>query len=445
MPWQGVYKTDSKITCLQYNSLAKAGSDPIEGQEDCLFLNIYTPLLNKSANLTVIVYIHGGSFKIGAGHKFGPHYLIDYNIIFCSINYRLGILGFLSTEDDALPGNNGLWDQITALQFVKNHIQSFGGNPNSITIYGASAGGSSVHFHFLSKRSRGLFHKGFSLSGVILNNWALMKQPLRKSQKLAGNLNCSTINSIIMVECLRQKSGREIVQQLVAFQPYKNSPFAPFGPVVDSWARQPLLPKHPSKLIQGRKFADLPWLVSYTESEGLFPGASLYSNLEDLNDNWDKQAPHFLNFNFTVRSNSLDLISDKIRQEYFGNQDLTQATFTNLIQMLGDRLFVDGIFKSLNLQNPLMKSSIFMYYYTYQPSKSASDGWAKTTRRFGAAHMDDHIMMVKTHLGAPRSSEDYKVQKIMLNMLVTFAKTGLVFEQKKITTTYSSQNSEDHK
>lgn len=414
---------------MQWNQIAE---NPIEGQEDCLFLNIYTPFLNKSANLAVIVYIHGGAFQLGGGHKSGPQYLLDYNIIFCTINYRLGILGFLSTEDDVSPGNNGLWDQIIALQFIKNHIESFGGNPNSITIYGASAGGASVHFHFLSKPSRGLFHKGFSLSGNLLNNWALMEQPLLKTQKIARNLNCSTLNSSAMIECLRGKSGREIVQQLVTFQPLARNPFAPFGPVVDRWAKHPLLPKHPSKLIRGKKFADLPWLISYTESEGLCSGAALFPKpiLTDLNDHWEDYASHILDFNFTVKTNLHDLISKKIRYEYFKNNDLTQETFMDLILMLGDGLFLDGIYKSLNLQNPRMKSSIFMYYYGYRPFKSVSDGLSKSTRNFGASHMDDHIMMVKSHLGAPRTSEDYKIQRIMTKLLVTFARTGLVLFNK---------------
>ena len=107
--------------------------------------------------MNVIVFIHGGAFQFGTGFGHGPHYLFDgdEDLVFVTINYRLGPFGFASTGDDALPGNNGLKDQVAALKWVQRNVAAFGGNPGSVTIAGMSAGGASVHYHMLSTLSRG--------------------------------------------------------------------------------------------------------------------------------------------------------------------------------------------------------------------------------------------------------------------------------------------------
>lgn len=88
-----------------------------------------------------------------------------------TINYRLGVLGFLSSEDEIIPGNFGLKDQVEALKWVQNNIKAFRGDPTKVTISGFSAGGASVHLHYMSQSSEGLFTNGISHSGVAVNPW----------------------------------------------------------------------------------------------------------------------------------------------------------------------------------------------------------------------------------------------------------------------------------
>ena len=95
----------------------------------------------------------------------GPKYLMDRGVIFVSFNYRLGPFGFLSTGDDVVPGNNGLKDQSIALMWIRDNIKFFGGNPDSVTITGLSAGGASVHYHFFSTMSKGNITS--NLQGII--------------------------------------------------------------------------------------------------------------------------------------------------------------------------------------------------------------------------------------------------------------------------------------
>ena len=104
-----------------------------------------------------MVWIHGGGFEFGSSSPFvyGPNYLLDKDIVLVTFNYRLGILGFLTTGDLVAPGNFGLKDQVLALKWVQKNIQVFGGDPNRVTLFGQSAGGASVSLHVLSDASNG--------------------------------------------------------------------------------------------------------------------------------------------------------------------------------------------------------------------------------------------------------------------------------------------------
>lgn len=106
-----------------------------------------------------MVWIHGGAFTHGSGNTdlYGPEFLLTEDIVLVTINYRVGILGFLNFEDTKLsvPGNAGLKDMVQALKWVQKNIDKFSGNPKNVTIFGESAGGSSVHFLMLSPLGKG--------------------------------------------------------------------------------------------------------------------------------------------------------------------------------------------------------------------------------------------------------------------------------------------------
>ncbi|NWH33333.1 NLGNX protein, partial [Chloropsis hardwickii] len=127
--------------------------------EDCLYLNIYVPTEDgkyPNSKKPVMVYIHGGSYMEGTGNMIDGSILASYgNVIVVTINYRLGVLGFLSTGDQAAKGNYGLLDQIQALRWIEENIGSFGGDPKRVTIFGSGAGASCVSLLTLSHYSEG--------------------------------------------------------------------------------------------------------------------------------------------------------------------------------------------------------------------------------------------------------------------------------------------------
>ena len=185
--WEGIYDATKYGHCayqprsfyneeempkkiFYYNEFRKG--ETYTYSEDCLFLNIFTPENAKEKdNLPVLLYIHGGGFTGGCGHEkhFNEPVWPTKGIIGVTINYRLGPLGFICLEElkqkDGHTGNYGLYDQITAIQWIKNNIASFGGDPNNITIMGQSAGAMSVQHLCLSPLAKGLFNKAVMSSG----------------------------------------------------------------------------------------------------------------------------------------------------------------------------------------------------------------------------------------------------------------------------------------
>ncbi|WP_189571373.1 carboxylesterase/lipase family protein [Marinobacter zhanjiangensis] len=139
--------------------------------EDCLYLNVYQPEEANGDN-AVMVWIHGGAFETGSGNAYDPAGLIDEGVVVVTINYRLGVLGFLSHPDlaaedpNGYSGSWGLLDQQLALQWVHDNIENFGGNPDNVTIFGESAGGASVMSLVVSPTATELFDKAIVQSGA---------------------------------------------------------------------------------------------------------------------------------------------------------------------------------------------------------------------------------------------------------------------------------------
>ncbi|MEO1963992.1 carboxylesterase family protein [Hyphomonas sp.] len=166
--WEGVRDASSfGPACIQppVPETSLYYDPPAETSEDCLTLNVWAGADAETA--PVIVWIHGGSLRIGSSAE--PMYdgseFADRGVVFVSINYRLGVLGYLAHADlsaeapDGVSGNYGLRDQIAALQWVRDNIHAFGGDPSNVTIVGESAGALSVSYLLTSPQAEGLFHK----------------------------------------------------------------------------------------------------------------------------------------------------------------------------------------------------------------------------------------------------------------------------------------------
>lgn len=220
----------------------------VHGNEDCLYLNIFTPSRLGEENraegtlLPVFVYIHGGAFMRGSSSSYGAGKLLSRDIVVVTINYRLGALGYLSMGDSVLPGNYGMLDQISALRWVQKNIAQFGGDPSQVTIGGFSAGSASVNFHALSPLSKGLFHGGIMMSGASFCDWALKLDPRVGARLLGKKLECPLETSKALRECLASKTSDQIVAAQGSIYILGTFPFW-FVPVIDGGLRpSPFLP-----------------------------------------------------------------------------------------------------------------------------------------------------------------------------------------------------------
>ncbi|HWG04797.1 MAG TPA: carboxylesterase family protein [Beijerinckiaceae bacterium] len=175
-PWSGTRPADAfGPRCIQQdrpsNAISYFGLE--KESEDCLYLNIWTATIERSARLPVMVWFHGGAFSMGSGALpyFDGEALARRGVVLVTVNYRLGGLGFLAhpelTRESATgsSGNWGLLDQIAALRWVRDNIASFGGDPNCVTIFGQSAGSSTGNYMMASAPARGLFHRVIGQSG----------------------------------------------------------------------------------------------------------------------------------------------------------------------------------------------------------------------------------------------------------------------------------------
>ncbi len=173
-PWTGVRDASEYGTIAPQTPLVgpMAPSAPEPQSEDCLFLNIFTPALD--GKLPVMVWIHGGAFTIGSGSDAmyrNTNLTAHSDVVLVTINYRLGMLGFLRLKDvtgGAVPatGNEGLLDQIAALEWVRDNIAAFGGDPGNVTVFGESAGAMSIGCLMAMPPAHGLFHKAILESGA---------------------------------------------------------------------------------------------------------------------------------------------------------------------------------------------------------------------------------------------------------------------------------------
>ena len=156
-------------SCIQVPStrvqLFVSAEDFINSSEDCLFINIFSPSLNSTANLPVMLFIHGGIFRFGSSREYPGTQLALKDVVVVTFNYRLGVFGFLATDGPEVPGNVGIWDQILAMKWTKDNVRYFGGNPDDITLFGQSVGAVSVATHILSTQSQNLFQRAIIMSG----------------------------------------------------------------------------------------------------------------------------------------------------------------------------------------------------------------------------------------------------------------------------------------
>ncbi|KAL3287464.1 hypothetical protein HHI36_001935 [Cryptolaemus montrouzieri] len=409
--WNGLLIANKSSMCSQFQNGFFLGS------EDCLHLNVYVPkkAVNPNDNMDVVIHIHGGAFKKGSALTEAlPDYVMDKDFIVVTMNYRLGAVGFLSTDNEVIPGNMGLKDQNLAIKWIKNNIKSFGGNPNSITLTGFSAGGVCVHYHLISPMSTGLFNRAYSISGTALNPRSLEKEPLDDAKKLSEQLKCPLDTTQIMVECLRQKPIEKLINTTISF-----------GPTIEKGNTNRFLPDHPYKMIKQGNIIDVPWISTNVAEEAYFLINDIYKERRALEvlDNWIVEGSNLLKLNSTVEQADLVNTLEKIRIKYFGNGNLTEdEAICRLNRVMTDRHFFVGSDLVLRSQTAVTKSPIYYYISKFVPEDYLQCGGKPTA----ASHcVDDKLLFKFTTNPLKLMRKEEKMILLLTQALEHFAKTGI--------------------
>jgi para-nitrobenzyl esterase len=235
--------------------------------EDCLYLNVWTPSPAPASKLPVMFWIHGGGNVNGSANEPVPYlnsglfytgeFLAKRGVVVVSINYRLGVFGFMSTPslkaEGSKLGNQGLWDQRAAMQWVQRNIAAFGGDPAKVTIFGESAGSLDVCMHVASPQSKGLFQQAVSESGGCTTFQATAATAQATADKLATALGCTAGD----LACLR---GKSVMQLLTGLPAGSGS----FGPMVD----EDFFPKQPRALFDAGEINKVPYILGSNTDEG---------------------------------------------------------------------------------------------------------------------------------------------------------------------------------
>ena len=408
-PWQ---KT---LSCTEYRaSCPQPGISEIEGgegigttSEDCLYLNIWSPVKRPKEGLPVMVWIHGGAFMTGAGSQ--PGYngtrLARKGMVVVTVNYRLGPFGFLAHPALSLEsphgtsGNYGLYDQIESLRWVQKNIAAFGGDPRRVTIFGESAGALSVGYLFLSPPAKGLFHRAIMQSGAPTSQRYIMAgargtldQAFETGKRFAAKLGCADEKD--PAAAMRGKTTEEIMEATrrpVDFI-FKSDGLT-FAPVVDGR----LLPAAPEELLAKGRYHNVPVIVGTNRDE-----ASVF--IRDLSIA-DYKA--WVKANFRDRSKDIFAsfpVNDEEEMITTANRFLTALWFTEPARFVAQSVAARG-------------GKAYLYHFTRVPKYAL-------TAELGAFHGQE-VEFVFGDLGSMLATdEDKALSAAMMGYWTDFARSG---------------------
>jgi para-nitrobenzyl esterase len=368
------------------------------GSEDCLSLNVYVAA-SKSANakLPVMVWIHGGGYFSGASSE--PRHNGDFlplkGIVLVTINYRLGVFGFLAlpelaSESRGFSGNYGLMDMVAALEWVKKNIGDFGGDPHSVTIFGESAGSFAVSTLMAAPSAQGLFHRAIGESGGALNLGALPVDGIAiVGPQDAAWAKEAGANTLAELRAMR-------TDKILAAAAKKDAPH--FGPVVDGkFLSRPIL-----GIYEGGKQAAVPLLAGFNRDERFFLSSDMTA------DKWTSMAVQ----RYADRA-------DTFLKLYPGSTDAEAVR--SAADLSGDQFIGYGTWKWMEIDRKTGNQTIYRYQLDLAapPSKFHPGSYA-----FHSDDIEYVFGTLDTRPGAVWRPEDYKLSDQIMSYWTNFAKTG---------------------
>ena len=258
-PWRGI------ADALAFGAGSPQGSNDANTSEDCLFLNVWTPALRDGSKRPVMVYIHGGAYSNGSGSSplyDGVNLCKRGDVVVVTLNHRLNAFGYLYLArldgDFADSGNCGQLDLVLALNWVKDNIAEFGGDPNCVMVFGQSGGGAKIATLMATTAAKGLFHRATTMSGQQLT----ASGPFNATKRAQSYMAALSL-TLDKTKDLLKLTTAQLVAGLKAIDPVIGSGGVYFGPVLDerTLTRHPFYPDAPAQS------ANVPMMVGNTHDE----------------------------------------------------------------------------------------------------------------------------------------------------------------------------------
>ncbi|XP_015782260.1 carboxylesterase 4A isoform X2 [Tetranychus urticae] len=418
------------------------------GNEDCLYLNVYTPSVERTPFnnflYPVMVFIGAGTFETGDSSLYGPQKIMDKGIVLVTFNHRIGLLGFLSSDDESASGNWGLYDQLLVLQWIKSNIESFSGDPSSVTIFGQGAGAASVFFHLISPLSKGLFHKAILESGSGLCDWALQSDPWDYAVQIGQRLRCPITPRDTLIECLRVVPTLDLLRaqsngKILGEYPIKTVP------VVEKGTTNRFLPQDPWQLLTSGIVNRVPVLIGYNTQETLFFYPEIEQAFrEESGRAHEKLTSDFLDCCTPFKGRSKERVVPLILYEYFNKMDPFNSTqvASRFIDLSTDALFISCIDETVRILWEL-NLPVYLYIFDYRGQNSMVEriiSKALIPVDTGPSHGDELFYIFDMKLGTSRNQpfRDKKVSQRITSLWTDFAKFG--YAPRTVTPEYPRWN-----
>lgn len=381
--------------------------------EDCLYLNVWTPARRTGEPLPVLVWIHGGGYTMGAGSQrlYDGEDLARRGAVVVSINYRLGALGFLahpelSAESPQLAsGNYGLLDQIAALEWVQRNAAAFGGDKDRVTILGESAGGGSVFSLLASPLAKGLFHRAIAQSGPTLNFVHLKKSnygfPTAEEMGVEFAKSCGMAEGPGQIAALRQASAEQLLKATPAMEEQREfnmrGNLLKMAPVVDGW----VLAEDAMTAFAAGRVGDVPLLVGANRDEG-----TMFALMAKMPKNVEEYT--------TGVERNFGAVAPQILAAYPA-QDAAQARKA-VTDMVGDVIFVAPA--RFVARSTAGGAPCWLYHFTRPPA-------GPTGKMMGAHHgAEIAYALDNLELTTGVSAGDEQLRDTMVGYWLQFAATG---------------------
>lgn len=427
--WDGVFNaTEKPPSCFQITdtffgdfkgSAIWNANTPMN--EDCLRINVWVPHRRPRKPAAVLVWIYGGGFYSGTStlEVYDPKILVsEQDIVFVSMNYRVACMGFLYFDRADSPGNAGLFDQLMALEWVRDNIAYFGGNPHNVTLFGESAGAVSVSLHLLSPLSRNLFSQAIMQSGGATAPWAIIdrQKSIQRGLRLAEAVNCPHSRDDLgaVIECLRNKDALELVKSewdnfgVVEF---------PFVPVVDG----SFIHEDPSVSLLNKDFKKTKILMGTNLNEGMYFIIYYLTELFKLQEDVYLTREDFVKSVKDLNPYVGEIGQEAIIFEYTDwlNPDDPIKNRDAVDKIVGDYHFTCSV-TEFAYRYAETGNEVYMYYFTHRYSVNPWPTW------MGVLHGDE----INFVFGEPLNPtlgyqpEEAELSRRMMRYWGNFAKTG---------------------